>query len=168
MFFWNSLAFSMIQWMLAIWPLVPLPVLKPAWTSGSSWFKYCFSVCFLNPNIEVYNILNPYTQTHRHIANINIQILFIAPTCTPFNSHMYWYSHASAHTLSLLPKPPWNQPFIPYFLCTFQPLPTLLDPSPVSVLLYQSPTPSSHFSHKPKWIHAHRICRMINIPTNFK
>ena len=29
MFFRNSLAFSMIQWMLAIWSLVPLPFLKP-------------------------------------------------------------------------------------------------------------------------------------------
>ena len=28
--------FSMIQRMLAIWSLVPLPFLKPAWTSGSS------------------------------------------------------------------------------------------------------------------------------------
>ena len=28
MFFWNSFAFSMIQWMLAIWSLVPLPFLK--------------------------------------------------------------------------------------------------------------------------------------------
>ena len=36
MFFWNSLAFSMIQQMLAIWSLVPLPFLKPDWTSGSS------------------------------------------------------------------------------------------------------------------------------------
>ena len=34
MFFWNSLAFSMIQWMLAIWSLVPLPFLKPPCTSG--------------------------------------------------------------------------------------------------------------------------------------
>ena len=32
MFFWNSLAFSMIQWILAIWSLVPLPFLKPAWS----------------------------------------------------------------------------------------------------------------------------------------
>ena len=31
MSFWNSLAFSMIQQMLAIWSLVPLPFLKPAW-----------------------------------------------------------------------------------------------------------------------------------------
>ena len=32
MFFWNSLAFSMIQQILAIWFLVPLPFLIPAWT----------------------------------------------------------------------------------------------------------------------------------------
>ena len=32
MFFWNSLAFLMIQGMLAIWSLVPLPFLKPVWT----------------------------------------------------------------------------------------------------------------------------------------
>ena len=36
MFSWNSLAFLIIQQMLAIWSLVPLPFLKPAWTSGSS------------------------------------------------------------------------------------------------------------------------------------
>ena len=41
MFVWNSLAFLMIQQMLAIWSLVPLPFLKPAWTSGSSRFMYC-------------------------------------------------------------------------------------------------------------------------------
>ena len=35
MFFWNSLAFLMIQWLLAIWSLVPLPFLNPAWTSES-------------------------------------------------------------------------------------------------------------------------------------
>ena len=29
----------MIQWMLTIWSLVPLPFLKPAWTSESSQFK---------------------------------------------------------------------------------------------------------------------------------
>ena len=38
--------FSMIQWMLAIWSLVPLPFLKPAWTSGSSWFTYCWSLAW--------------------------------------------------------------------------------------------------------------------------
>ena len=47
MFFWNSLAFSMIQWMLAIWSPVPLPFLKPAWTSGSSRFTL-----LLKPGLE--------------------------------------------------------------------------------------------------------------------
>ena len=46
MFFWNSLAFSMIQWMLAIWSLVPLPFLNPAWTFGSSWFAWCWSLAY--------------------------------------------------------------------------------------------------------------------------
>ena len=43
MFFLNFLAFSMIQQMLAIWSLVPLPFLKPAWTSGISQFACCWS-----------------------------------------------------------------------------------------------------------------------------
>ena len=42
--FWNSLAFSMIHRMLAIWSLVPLPFLNPAWTCESSWFTYCWSL----------------------------------------------------------------------------------------------------------------------------
>ena len=44
MFFWNSLAFSMIQWMLAIWSMVPLSFLNPVWTSGSSQFTYYWSL----------------------------------------------------------------------------------------------------------------------------
>ena len=36
--------FLMIQQMLAIWSLVPLPFLNPAWTSGSSQFMYCWSL----------------------------------------------------------------------------------------------------------------------------
>ena len=40
-------SFSMIQRMLAIWALVPLPFLKPAWTSGSSWFTYCWSQAWI-------------------------------------------------------------------------------------------------------------------------
>ena len=46
MFFGNSLAFSMIQQMLAIWSLVSVPFLKPAWTSGSSQFTYCWSLAW--------------------------------------------------------------------------------------------------------------------------
>ena len=39
-----ELSFSMIQQMLAIWSLVPLLFLKPAWTSGISWVMYCWSL----------------------------------------------------------------------------------------------------------------------------
>ena len=46
MFFWNSLAFSMIQRMLAIWSLVSLPFLKPGWTCGSSWFAYSWNLAW--------------------------------------------------------------------------------------------------------------------------
>ena len=42
-FFWNPLAFSMIQQILAIWSLVPLLFLKPALTSRSSRFTYCYT-----------------------------------------------------------------------------------------------------------------------------
>ena len=34
----------MIQRMLAIWSLVPLPFINPAWTSGCSQFMYCWSL----------------------------------------------------------------------------------------------------------------------------
>ena len=53
MFFWNSLAFSMIQWMLAIWSLVSLLFLKPVWTSGSSQFTYCWSLAWRILNITL-------------------------------------------------------------------------------------------------------------------
>ena len=44
-FLWLS-CFSMIQRMLTIWSRVPLPFLNPAWTSGSSWFMYCWSLAW--------------------------------------------------------------------------------------------------------------------------
>ena len=46
MFFWNFLAFLTIQRMMATWSLVPLPFLKWAWTSGSSWFTHCWSLAW--------------------------------------------------------------------------------------------------------------------------
>ena len=46
MFFWNSLAFLMIQQMLAISSLVPLPFLNLAWTPGSSRFTCCWRQCW--------------------------------------------------------------------------------------------------------------------------
>ena len=46
MFFWNSLASSMIQLMLVIWSLVLLPFLNPAWIYGI----FCFIL--LKPGLE--------------------------------------------------------------------------------------------------------------------
>ena len=53
MFFWNSLAFSVIQWMLTILSLVPLPFLNPSWTSGSYCFTYCWSLSWRILNITL-------------------------------------------------------------------------------------------------------------------
>ena len=36
----------MIQWMLAIWSLVPLPFLNPAWPCDISQFRYCWSLAW--------------------------------------------------------------------------------------------------------------------------
>ena len=46
MFFWNSVAFSMIQWMLAIWSQILLPFLNPTCLSGSSWFIYFWNLAW--------------------------------------------------------------------------------------------------------------------------
>ena len=43
----------MIQQMLAIWSLVPLPLLNSAWTSGSSWFTYRWSLAWRILNITL-------------------------------------------------------------------------------------------------------------------
>ena len=57
--FWNSLAFLMAQLMLVIWSLVPLPFLKPPWTSGSSWFTYCWSLAWRILNITLHPQMCP-------------------------------------------------------------------------------------------------------------
>ena len=44
--FLELLLFSMIQQMLAIWSLVPLPSLNPSSTSGHSWFMFCWSLAW--------------------------------------------------------------------------------------------------------------------------
>ena len=43
MFFWNSLAFSMIQQMLAIWFLIPLPLVHVLLKPGLENFEYYFT-----------------------------------------------------------------------------------------------------------------------------
>ena len=45
-FFWNSLTFSVIQRMLAIWSLIHLPFLNPACSSGRFQFTFCWSLAW--------------------------------------------------------------------------------------------------------------------------
>ena len=47
LFCWNSLAFYMIQHMLAIWSLIPLPFLIPACISWNSRFTYCWRLAWM-------------------------------------------------------------------------------------------------------------------------
>ena len=54
-FFWNSLAFSMIQLILTLWFLVPLPFLNPAYTSESLQFTYCWSLVWRILSITLWN-----------------------------------------------------------------------------------------------------------------
>ena len=51
--FLESLAFAKIQRMLAFWSLVLLSFLNPAWTSGSSWFTYCWSLTWRILNVTL-------------------------------------------------------------------------------------------------------------------
>lgn len=44
--FFNSLAFSVIQWLLAIWSLIPMPLQNPACTSWNSQFTYSWSLAW--------------------------------------------------------------------------------------------------------------------------
>ena len=44
--FLELFCFLMIQQMLSIWSLVPLPFLNPSWISGSSQFTYCWSLAW--------------------------------------------------------------------------------------------------------------------------
>ena len=45
--------FLEFPWMLAIWSLVPLTLLNPVRTSGSSWFMYCWSLTWRNLSITL-------------------------------------------------------------------------------------------------------------------
>ena len=88
MFFWNSLAFLMIQWMLAIWSLVSLSFLKPAWTSGSSRFTYCWSLAW--------RILSITLLACEMSAIVQLWKLFLS--CSQINFHPF---HCTNSTFSL-------------------------------------------------------------------
>ena len=62
----------MIQRMLAIWSLVPLPFLKPAWTSGSSWFMYYWSLAW-----RILSITNVWDECNCVVVSAFFGIAFL-------------------------------------------------------------------------------------------
>ena len=88
MFSWNSLAFSMIQWMLAIWSLVPLPFLNPAWTSGSLLFMVLLG-------------LEKLRITHASPSEA-ITILLLSPQIRVASSRVSYKQNYSTHTFLCL------------------------------------------------------------------
>ena len=105
-FFWTSLAFSMIQRMLAIWSLVPLPFLNPAFTSGSSWFRHTL----LKPGLKDFEH-NLTSMWNEHTCTVVWTFLGIAflwdwnvnwpfPVLWPLQTHLltYWMQHFNSIT----------------------------------------------------------------------
>ena len=134
MFFWNSLAASIIQQMLAIWSLVPLPLWNSACTSGSSQFTYCWnqtllmgSMCMMDSYLEHSSLLPlclnlhllfAQTQDQRDEKNESLlrSLLGITQSCIcvslDISSRIY-----QGFSLSSLPS--WRSSLVP--LC-FMPL----------------------------------------------
>ena len=106
MFLWNSLAFLMIQQMLEISSLVPLPFLKPAWTSGSSWFTYCWSLAWrilsitllaCEMNVQLCSSLNIFW--HCLSLGLEWKLTFSSPVaCAEFSK--CWHTECSTFTTS--------------------------------------------------------------------
>ena len=83
MFFWNFLAFSMIQWILAIWSLVPLPFLKDyrslkefsrvccdshsQWSRGRLFLKFS---CFFYDPVDIGNLISASSAFSKSSLNI--------------------------------------------------------------------------------------------------
>ena len=83
----------MIQHMLAIWSLVPLPFLKPTWTSGSSRFTYCWSLAWRILSITLLIEGNNFSKKFLHSV-----IVLVAQSClTLCNIMDYSLPGASVH-----------------------------------------------------------------------
>ena len=94
----------MIQRMLAIWSLVPLHFLKPAWTSGGSRFMYCWSLAW-----RILNITSIWNECNCAVvwAFFGLPFFGIAMRSDLFQScchcwvfHICWYIECLAFTAS--------------------------------------------------------------------
>ena len=119
MFFWNSFAFLMIQRMLAIWSLVPLPFLYPSWTSGSPQFMDCWSLAWrmLSISLLACEMSATIVWTFFGIAllwdwNENWPFSVLWPLPSFLNLLAYWVQHLTASSFRIwnswagIPSPP--------------------------------------------------------------
>ena len=105
MFFWNSLALSMIQWMLANWSLVPLPFLNPTGTSENSWFTYCWSLAWKILSLTllvcemcaIVHTLHNFLNILWHCLSLGLEGKLTFPVLWPLlsfpNLLAYWVQH---------------------------------------------------------------------------
>ena len=93
----------MIQQMLAIWSLVPLPFLNPSWTSGSSRFTYYWSLAWriLSIPLLVYEI-NTIVEYFEH--SLALPFFGIGMKTDLFQS----YGHCWGHSFSKFFQTCWH------------------------------------------------------------
>ena len=128
--FQNSLAFFMIQRMLAIWSWVPLPFLYPACTSGSSWFMSCWSLAWrfwaLPPWrmkwVQLYGSLN--ILWHCCSLGLEWKLTFCSRVTTAEFSKFasYWVQHFNSIILSCTKLLSLCQAFFPKILVNTVPI----------------------------------------------
>ena len=101
MFLWNS--FSMIQQMLAIWSLVLLPLLNPAWTSRSSWFMYSWNLAWRILSMTLLSMLVQFSHSVVSDSLWPHELQHARPPCPSPSPGVHSDSHASS---------PWCHPAI--------------------------------------------------------
>ena len=102
---WNSLAFSVIQQMLAIWSLVPLPFLNPTWIYGGSRFMYCCSLAWRILSItmlawEMTAIFQWFKHSLALPLRLEWKLTFSSPVATAEFSKLSWHIEGSTFIAS--------------------------------------------------------------------
>ena len=111
---WNSLAFSMMQQMLAIWSLVLLPLRNPACTFGRSQFTYYWSLAWRILSIILLTCeMRAIVLLHKECLNIlwhallwdwneNWPFPVLWPLLSFANLLTYWVQHLPALSFKIL------------------------------------------------------------------
>ena len=109
----------MIQQMLAVWSLIPLPFLNPAWTSGSWWFMYCWSlawrilsitllVCEMSAIVQYFeqSLTTQISHRYSHVPFLLEAPSHLVPHHAPLGCHgtLGWalFHTPNSHLLSIL------------------------------------------------------------------